>query len=297
MVLATAAGAPAAGATAAAAAPAAAQGHRTVVYYQTNYDRSGTYYSPLPLEGIATDIHVAAIHLNDDGAYLNDDLPSAPKLGRMWSDLAKLQASGIKVQGMLGGAGVGSFANLHRDFSYYYGMLKDMLRTYHLDGVDLDIEETFSLADTERLIDQLRADFGPGFVITLVPVATDLSGESTFSGGFSYRQLEQERGSEITHYLGQFYCGWGMLSDTSGYDAIIANGFSPSRVVAAAITNPATCGGYVDPATLAWTLRNLVARYPGFGGGAGWEYFNSVPVSPGTGPASWYANVANAMNG
>ncbi|WP_214321773.1 glycosyl hydrolase family 18 protein [Nonomuraea sediminis] len=270
----------------------AATGHHTLAYYQTQYS-NGAYVSPLPLRGIATDVEVAAFHLNADGSvHLNDDPPGDPKFDRMWADVAALRSSGIKVHALLGGAGRGSFANLHNDFTRFYGLLRDVLRTYHFDGVDLDIEETFSLADTERLIRQLRADFGSGFTVILTPVATDLAGTSSFSGGFSYRQLEQDLGGQISWYTGQFYCGWGSLRSTASYDAIVRNGFSPSRVLTGAVTNPANCSGYVEPSRLASTLRKLVAKYPGFGGAAGWEYFNGLP-----GPASWYATVRDAMGG
>jgi hypothetical protein len=277
-------------------AHSAAPAHHVLAYYQTQYSNNA-YVSPLPLQGIATDVEVAAFHLNGDGTiHLNDDPPSASKFTRMWADIATLQASGIKAEALLGGAAQGSFANLHSDFAKYYKLLHDTVQTYHLDGVDLDIEETFSLADTEKLINQLHTDFGAGFVVTLTPVATDLSGSSSFSGGFSYPQLEADMGSKVSWYTAQFYCGWGDLSSTSGYDAVVAAGFSPSRVVAGTVTNAANCSGYVDPAQLASTLSALVGKYPGFGGAAGWEYFNAVPVG-GTGPASWYANAANAMGG
>ncbi|GAA1976304.1 glycosyl hydrolase family 18 protein [Kitasatospora viridis] len=281
------------------AAPAP-HGHRdgssrhVVAYYQTQYD-NGTYVSPLPLAGTATDIELAAFHLNAGGAiHLNDDPPSAAKFSRMWQELATLQRSGVRVEAMLGGAAQGSYADLHNDFATYYGQLRDTLRTYHLDGIDLDIEESFSLADTEHLINQLRQDFGSGFVITLAPVASDLSGGSNFSGGFDYTQLEADMGNQINWYNAQFYCGWGDLSDTSAYDAVVANGFDPSRVVAGTVTNPANCDGYQDPGTLGSTIGGLVSEYPGFAGVAGWEYFNAVPVN-GSGPASWYAAVKQDM--
>ncbi|WP_051969296.1 glycosyl hydrolase family 18 protein [Kitasatospora azatica] len=281
-------------ATAAGPAHAATPAHHVVAYYQTQYS-NGSYVSPLPLRGTATDIDVAAVHLNSDHTvHLNDDPPSAAKFTRMWADLAALQASGIRTEAMVGGAAQGSFANLANDFNTFYPLLRDTLRTYHFDGVDLDIEETFSLADTEHLITQLRTDFGSGFVINLAPVASDLSGGSTFSGGFDYAQLEADLGSRISWYNAQFYCGWGSLSAGYDYDDVVANGFAPSRVVAGTVTNSANCSGYVRPNRLGSTLRSLAAKYPGFGGVAGWEYFNAVPVN-GTGPASWYAAAKKAM--
>ncbi|MDH6142869.1 hypothetical protein P3T35_004897 [Kitasatospora sp. GP30] len=269
--------------------------HHVVAYYQTQYD-NGSYVSPLPLRGAATDVDVAAFHLNAGSTItLNDDPPSAAKYHQMWQDLATLQQSGLKIEAMLGGAAQGSYADLHNNFATYYPQLRDTLRAHHFNGVDLDIEETFSLADTEHLIKQLHTDFGSGFIVNLAPVASDLSGNSSFSGGFDYSRLDQDMGSRISWYNAQFYCGWGDLSSTSDYDSVVANGFAPSRVVAGAVTNSANCDGYVDPATLGSTLTALVGEYPGFGGVAGWEYFNAVPVN-GSGPASWYAAAQNAMN-
>lgn len=268
--------------------------HRVVAYYQTQYD-NGTYVSPLPLAGIATDVEVAAFHLDSDGTvHLNDNPPSDSMFNQMWSDLATLQSDGVRVEAMLGGAAQGSYANLASNFDEYYGLLKNTLQTYHFNGIDLDIEESFSLADTEHLINQLRSDFGSSFVITLAPVASDLSGGSNFSGGFSYQQLDSDVGSEINWYNAQFYCGWGSLDGTSDYDSVISAGFGASRVVAGTVTNSANCSGYVDPSTLASTVQSLVGEYSDFGGVAGWEYFNAVGINGG-GPQTWYQNVQNAM--
>jgi chitinase len=274
--------------------PRVSGNQHVVAYYQTQYN-NGSYVSPLPLQGIATDVEVAAIHLDDDGSlHINDNPPTDSSFDQMWSDLGSLQSSGVRVEAMLGGAGGDSFANLANNFSQYYATLKNFLTTYHFNGIDLDIEESFSLANTEQLITQLRSDFGSGFEILMAPVASDLSGGSEFSGGFSYSQLESDVGSDINWYNAQFYCGWGDLSSTSDYDAVIANGFPASQVVAGTVTNSANCSGYVDPGTLANTLSSLAGEYSDFAGVAGWEYFNAVPVNDG-GPQSWYAAAGNAL--
>lgn len=278
----------------------AASGKRVVIYYQTQYD-NGSYVSPLGLTDNntgATDLLIGAFHLNGDGSvHLNDDPPSDPKFSQMWADVATMQAKGVHAIGMLGGAGVGSFQNLDNDFDTYYPLLKNVVSTYHLDGLDLDVEESMSLGGVERLIDQLHTDFGSGFIVTLAPVATALDGGGNLSG-FSYDQLYRDRGSSIAWFNAQFYCGWGSLSDTSGYDAVINHGVVPAdKVVAGTLTNPANCGsGYVDTGTLDNTLGALTAKYPSFGGVAGWEYFNSEPGGTAA-PWQWAANVSGAMGG
>ena len=91
------------------------QGPRVVVYHQTHH-RNDRPVSVLPLitnsTGV-THVIIAAIHLND-GAHLtlNDDPPTSDKFKTLWSEVAWLRASGIKVLGMLGGAAKGSYAKL-----------------------------------------------------------------------------------------------------------------------------------------------------------------------------------------
>ncbi|SEP52207.1 Glycosyl hydrolases family 18 [Amycolatopsis saalfeldensis] len=272
----------------------AATGRRVIVYYQTIYDGS-TYVSPLALtqnnSGV-TDVVVGAIHLNDGGVvHLNDDPPDAAKFTQMWQDLGTLRSQGVHTLAFVGGAAQGSFQKLENDFDTYYPVLRKLIQDYSLSGIDLDVEEHMSNAAMNRLIDALRADFGADFLITLAPVATELSGGGGLSG-MDYDQLYRDRGAQISWFNTQFYCGWGSLQDTSGYDGIIGRGVVPaSKVVAGTVTNPANCSGYVDMPTLQSTVGSLVRKYPDFGGIDGWEYFNSLPGGTGA-PWQWAQQIA-----
>ncbi|MFD0399954.1 glycosyl hydrolase family 18 protein [Kitasatospora sp. NPDC059811] len=288
------------------AAKASASRH-VVAFYQTGTttgDPGSQYVSPVPLIGHADVVEVAAFHLNDPAQYpiltLNDDPPSAAKYVPMWRDIASVQAKGVKVTALLGGAAQGTYGLLDKDFGTYYPPVRDALRTYRLDGIDLDVEEAFHEATAERLIRQLRSDFGPDFLITLAPGP----GELTMPEGgnlpfLDYRTLEKQVGPLIRWYNTQFYCGNGSLADTADYDAVIRNQFPASKVVAAGITNDnLDCEGYVDMPVLQRTLRALADKYPDFAGAAGWEYALSRnvdgPNCP-TGPASWYCAVRQAL--
>lgn len=225
-----------------------------IVYHQTHHGpNNGPPISLLPLITNATGVtHViiAAIHINSrpEDLTLNDTSPSDEKFNILWGEVAWLQSSGIKVLGMLGGFAKGSFERLCNNtssdgvvqFETFYLPLRDMIRQRRLDGLDLDIEEPTSLAGTIRLIDRLRADFGPDFLITLAPVATALlPGQPHLSGPeFDYRVLEQLRGEEIAWYNTQLYCGWGDAGTTAWYDAIIRAGWNPEKVVMGLISNP-----------------------------------------------------------
>ncbi|KAI9822591.1 MAG: hypothetical protein M1827_000310 [Pycnora praestabilis] len=279
---------------------------RIICYHQTLHQPSGTPVSLLPLltndTGI-THLILAAIHLNDQpgSIHINNDPPSSPKYASLWFELSMLQHAGVKVLGMLGGAAKGTFARLDTghssssstapssssaaaaaaaSFEAYYTPLRDMIHSHHLNGLDLDVEEEMSLAGIIHLIDRLRSDFGPAFLITLAPVAAALMGPGGGLGnlsGFDYEALEVLRGPDVAWYNAQFYCGWGSVADTSAYDLIVGYGWSPEKVVVGLVTCPGNGEGWVREEVLERVLGKLRGRYTGFGGVMGWEYWNSQP--------------------
>jgi len=278
----------------------AADNHRVVAYYQTQFDHD-SYVSPRALtdnDTGVTDIDVGAFHLNDDGSVsLNDTSPDDGKFDRMWDDLDAMHGKGVHVIGMLGGAAKGTFKNLDTDFDTYYPKLKDLIDKHHLDGVDLDVEEEMSLQGVERVIDQLHKDFGDGFIVTLSPVATALNGGGNLSG-FGYDALYKDRGSSISWFNAQFYCGWGSLDGTGDYDGAVGHGVVPaSKIVAGTLTNESNCeggNGYVPMDKLKSTVSELSDKYGDFGGVAGWEYYNSDPGGTDK-PWEWAKNMSSAM--
>ena len=200
----------------------------------------------------------------------------------------------MHVLAFVGGAPRGSFQRLENDFATYYPLLKKLIKDHQLSGIDPDVEELMSNAAINRLIDSLRADFGAGFLITLVPVATELSGGGGLSG-MNHDQLYRDRGSNISWFNAQLYCGWGTLANTTGYDSVIKRGLMPaSNVVAGTVTNPANCSGCLSMTTLKATIGKLKAQYPDFGGIDGWEYVNSLPG--GTAKEwQWAAEISSAV--
>ncbi|KXL43967.1 glycoside hydrolase family 18 protein [Acidomyces richmondensis BFW] len=280
---------------------------RVILYHQTHHaPNDGPPVSLIPLitqnTGI-THVIVAAFHLNEGpgNISLNDHPPDHERYTTLWSEVAWLQASGVKVLGMLGGAAKGTFARLDgldtEHFEAYYAPLRDVIRRHRLDGLDLDIEEDYSLFGVYRLIDRLRADFGSEFLITLAPVATALLvGQPHLSGKeFDYRVLEATRGHEIAWYNTQFYNGWGDASTPFWYETIIATGWKPERVVVGLLTNPANGGsGYVAHPQLDNSLQTIRARHPTFGGVMGWEYFNALPGGAER-PWEWAAYISKIL--
>ncbi|KAE8413042.1 glycoside hydrolase superfamily [Aspergillus pseudocaelatus] len=244
---------------------------KVVIYYQT---------MTVPLKDLAV-------------AYL---VESWLQMETLWQDKQTLQQRGLKVMAMLGGACPGSFIvpDDDKSFQEWYKTLYYMLVKYKFDGIDLDIEEPMSQNGINRLVDRLRADFGPDFIITLAPVATALQGRAHLSG-FDYLRFEGERGDKINFYNTQFYNGRGSLATTKDYDAIMAMGFPPPRVLPTLLThrNNGTAG-FIEFEKLRPVLIELRLRYPYLGGVAGWEYFNSDPGGHEM-PYQWSALVARAL--
>lgn len=256
--------------------------HHVIYYYQTLRDLSSLIKNLNPATGkpYPTDINLAAFHLGpqSDGTFihLNDFSPNNPTFSIPWRQLAKLQSMGVMLHMMLGGAACCSFQSLFSDWKRLYPVLKQTLRSYHFNGIDLDIEESVALKDVQRLIDQLSVDFGSKFEITLAPVVSDLKGGRGLSG-FSYKDLYQTEGSKIAWLNTQFYSGFGSLASTSDYDSAINNGFPPDKVVAGMLGNSGDGGGYTDMSEVAKTIKLLTSKYPSFGGVFCWEYFNTLP--------------------
>ncbi|KHN95676.1 alkaline phosphatase [Metarhizium album ARSEF 1941] len=274
---------------------------RVITYHQTHHTPSGRHISVLPLltqPSVAlTHLILAACHINEPPCQLtlNDHPPSDPRFDTLWAELRVLQASGVKVLLMLGGAAPGTYQRLGSEqFEAYYAPLRQLIRDRNLDGVDLDVEEPVGLAAIIRLIDRLRADFGPGFVITLAPVAMALLDPDKNLSGFDYEALEVMRGNEIAWYNTQFYCGWGSLSNTLMYDLMLQKGWSPEKLVVGVVTNPANGSGFVPWEMLSAVLAILHRRHQNFGGVMGWEYFNSLPGDASR-PWEWAANMSSLL--
>ena len=200
---------------------------------------------------------------------------------------------------MLGGAAKGSFTRLDLDdatFEAYYTPLRDLIIERGLDGLDLDVEEPMTLAGVIRLIDRLKVDFGEQFIITLAPVAAALQSDNPRhnQSGFSYEALEVMRGKQIAWYNTQFYCGWGDMSKTEGFDFMVSRGWPAQKIVIGLVTNPGNGNGWVPFEILQEVLITLKDRYPGLGGVMGWEYFNSLPGDK-TAPWQWAAFMTKSI--
>ncbi|ARJ06091.1 hypothetical protein GCM10010988_12740 [Cnuibacter physcomitrellae] len=282
---------------------------RTIAYYQTSRvdnNVNNPYISPLPLttEHTGTDyVILAAIKLKPEKVILNDHTPDDPYYTPVWADLAAMQQQGVRVIGMIGGDQNPSWQTLSTDFDVQYGRLKELIVKHHLDGIDLDVETPTAIEVVELVIDSLRNDFGPTFLITLSPVARGMEGEIDGLSQLDYDQLYEDRGEDIDWFNLQTYCGWGepteeYFSKVIAYQAGVG-GAPASKLVMGVLSNPINCpggNGWIGLRPLLEEVDDLAAKHADFGGVATWEYYNS---DPGGTSAPWRLNglLTDAMNG
>jgi len=199
-----------------------------------------------------------------------------------------------------------------RQFREYYEPLVDLVKKYSLDGLDIDIESPTPVSLPLRLLENLYADFGPDFILTMAPFCSALAVEddaANFSG-FSYFSLDKlavvpNTTIPLVHwYNAQFYGGYakGVLK----YREIIRDGrWDANRVVVGVLTSKGKdYSGFVRIGKLGKVIGKLRKEFNTFGGISGWEYSEAgisdkelVEGSPDgeTEPWRWVEKVASSL--
>lgn len=245
--------------------------NRIIYYYQTFNG-----LQDILDKKIVTHIHVSSIHFghNEDGSpyiHLNDEIPKSSIFDTVWKECETATDNGITIMLMVGGAG-GAFTDLFENFDIFYPLLKKCIESQScIRGIDLDIEEYVTLKDVQRLIRQIKEDFGKDFIISMAPLGGSLMTDESGMGGFVYKTLfESPEGKMIDYFNGQFY---GSFSFDS-YDKAIQNGYPPEKVVMGMESTEFTKETFVEALEEVHKIRQ---KYPTFGGVFNWEYFSSPP--------------------
>ena len=259
---------------------------RIVIYHRPHH-RRGQFVSLLPLltakTGV-THVIIAAFHIQSPQSIsLNNEPYEHTKNMTLWREICILQEYGVAVLGMLGGAHQRSFAALDGDrdsFEAYYRPIYDMAVWTGINGLDLDVEEAMSLPGIIRLIDRLKTDFGPDFIITLAPTATAISAPQDVSS-IDYKDLEKAFSSKVAWYNVQCCFGWGFKASVQDCENIILRGWPASRISFGLVMNPANCGSWIVDEALRGIMRALKKKYPDLGGVMVWEYLHATTYKDG----------------
>ncbi|PQE30220.1 chitinase 3 protein [Rutstroemia sp. NJR-2017a WRK4] len=290
---------------------------------ETNKDVNLSLLPLLSADIRPTHIILSALHLMEEPGdiNLNDFSPDHPMYDQLWMEVKILQEAGIKVMAMIGGAANGTWEYLSgtdeevlttillwkniadlQALKYYNPLLNNVILKHNLDGLDIDIEQAQDINTPLHLMQQLYMDLGPCFTITMAPVASALmSSRKDGLSGFSYQELDSlalrpdGRTPIVSFYNGQFYNGWGNANSTDSYDKIIQAGWDPSRVVMGVSANKDDANGWVPIKTLQKVIKDLMKKYPSFGGVVGWEYFDAGEDDGLKQPYLWMEDLRDAI--
>ena len=191
---------------------------------------------------------------------------------------------------MLGGAG-GAYSTLfesNQTYSTCYKLLIDLIKKYDfIKGIDLDIEETVSLNNVKRLINNLNNDLNKEFIITMAPVSNALLFDYPGLGGFKYKDLlKSDEGKRINWFNCQFYFQY----DFDTYNKVIQNGYDSDKIVFGMISS-----NFINDFDKALDeIKKIKIKYNNFGGVYVWEYFNCPPEPKN--PFKWSEFIYSILN-
>jgi alkaline phosphatase D len=298
-----------------------------IIFYATEFGdlepliKSAGQYASQPY---ITHVLLGLFHLGYDNEdktrpyiHLNNKNPDDPGYATLWEKVKIIQRRGVRVMGSLGGYGkrpnedgvldYTNFFTSDQTYQTFYQLLRDTLKKYNLDGLDLDIEEIapwVNTANIRQLVRDLRNDFQGfqrGFLITSAPVASALTGGNNVSPNVDYPQLFEQ----FDFYLLQFYNSFGQLNPLKDHDSKTRPTYSEvadrypdkeHKLIAGVLTNPKDgTHGYNLISTLSPILTNLTLSYRGFGGVFGWNYQNAVVDNNVKDPFGWAKSVWTAL--
>ena len=260
---------------------------RLIYYYQTFMSLRPILDHPDCCN--VTHIHVSAFHFgtNPDKTpyiHMNNYPPTDKRFVKVWEELKEAHEKGIKIVLMLGGAG-SAYQVMFSNYKVYYGLLKDTIKNYPIiDGIDLDIEEEVTLDNVKILINDIVRDYGSDFIISMAPIQESLQTDEPGMGGFIYKDLYKSTEGSLIHYFnGQFYFDYSI----EAYDECIKNGYPSEKVVMGMMSTQ-------DFNQVQEVVKELVKKYPKFGGVYDWEYFSSPPHNQ-KDPSLWARIMASIL--
>ena len=201
----------------------------TIMYYYQSFNNKLKDLIDIPNN---INIYISSIHFGktfDGEPYinLNNDVPDNHKSLLEEIEYISKNTTNIKFLAMIGGAG-GAYSTFFSDFETYYKLLYNFIESFNIKGVDLDIEETTSIKNIEKLILRLKNDFGKEFIISMAPIANSMISDTGSMAGFIYKDLFKSEAGKLIDWF-NIQCYYCYNQDT--FDKIIKNGYPANKIV------------------------------------------------------------------
>jgi chitinase len=233
--------------------------------------------------------------------------PYAESRRQLTADIATLQSKGKKVVLSIGGADSNNLKLLNaQDVTAFETSVEALIAKYGFNGIDLDLENgtlslqagdndfmhptTPTIVNLIQACDELAANYGSGFMITMAPETLDVDAYGYYGGEYgSYLPVIYGLGSRLTYVATQCYNSGSQYGRDGGiyYEATpdfcvamadlllggytLANGqqfppLDPSQVAfGIPATSGAAGGGYLPPAMVLQAAKYMGSHisYPG----------------------------------
>lgn len=230
------------------------------------------------------------------GVTFNVDTPLSNALGGysdqdLINDILAKKALGKKVIISVGGEkGNINLGSASPNVANFVDSMYGLITKYHLDGIDIDLENGMNVANLTTAVRQLQQKVGSGFILTMAPQTIDMQSEST-----SYMQLYKNL-KDITTVINVQYYNSGCMLGRDGkcysqgtVDFLTAlsdlslQWVAPSQLgIGVPATSSAAGGGYVSASVVNNALGCLatgngcgsykpVAKYPDIRGAMTWS--------------------------
>ena len=248
---------------------------KTIYYYQTFIGLEKL----IPKSKDIDVIIVSSIHFGENKLYLNDNLPYDPIFNKLWEQTKTLSEKGVKIMLMMGGAG-GAYQELFSNFSVYYPLLINLIKTKNIQGLDIDIEENVKLDDVRMLIKHLVNDLGRSFTITMAPLAVSLQQDEPGMGGFSYKTLYN---SDVGKYIHWFNAqSYGGSFNYQTYKRMVDNGYPAEKVGMGMMSGDFTQETFPNAIS---EVKKIINDYQYMCSVDTWEYIGAPPSKDD--PSQW----------
>ncbi len=241
---------------------------KKVIYYFNNNKKEDKIYN-----SYANLIHFGYFTFNNNKQLLLNEIePLDTYYDELWFDLGISTEKKIKCIMVL--RGMITFDNLFNNYDIYYKILSDFINIKKniIKGLDLDIENSATIDNTKKLINDFKRDF-PDLLLVLSTLgysmyAKDIYTKYKDNKEWSYALFNKSsEGNKIDYYNCKFN------EDDFTMDSlndIIDNGFNVDKIVMGCDSK------YFQDYDNYYELRCIAKKYPNIGG-TFIKYFNDSP--------------------
>jgi hypothetical protein len=210
------------------------------------------------------------------------------------------QLAGWKASGRFALLMISHANNLHltnpTQVAQFVQSVSAIVNQYGFQGIDWDLEDSGEQSNQASIVDatkQLKASFGPQFIVSAVPRYYEVR----TGGSMLWSSILKALGSSVDliafqEYDNTVYADPSLAQIKADYADAIAQGFPATKLLlgTSTLSGVSVQGGAATAGTYASAIQSLAASYPGFRGATVWQSLSDQSDAPSFGYASALGN-------